>query len=41
MNKATKEIWNFKQKNKMDMRTSAYALAVKKILKAVQIRGGV
>lgn len=39
MNKATTGIWKFKEENKVDMRTGAYALAVKKILEAVRVRG--
>jgi len=39
MNKATDDIWNFKEKNKVDMRTAAYALAVKKIIEAIKIKG--
>ncbi len=39
MNKATDDIWKFKEKNKVDMRTGAYALAVKKILEAIKIKG--
>jgi glutamate dehydrogenase/leucine dehydrogenase len=38
MNEATDKIWKFKETNKVDMRTGAYVLAVKKILKAIQIR---
>jgi glutamate dehydrogenase/leucine dehydrogenase len=41
MKKATDDIWKFKEKNKVDMRTGAYALAVKKILKAIQLRGNI
>ncbi len=39
MNKATDDIWKFKEANKIDMRTGAYALAVKKIVEAIKIRG--
>jgi len=39
MNKATEDIWQFKEKNKVDMRTAAYSLAIKKILEAVKIKG--
>jgi glutamate dehydrogenase/leucine dehydrogenase len=39
MNKATDDIWGFKEENKVDMRTGAYALAVEKILRAVKVRG--
>jgi glutamate dehydrogenase/leucine dehydrogenase len=39
MNKATRDTWQFKEKNGVDMRTAAYALAVKKILEAVRARG--
>lgn len=39
MNKATCDIWNFKEENKVDMRTAAYALAVRKILEAIKLRG--
>jgi glutamate dehydrogenase/leucine dehydrogenase len=39
MNKATDGIWEFKEENKVDMRTGAYALAVEKILRAVKVRG--
>ncbi len=39
MNKATNDIWQFREENKVDMRTAAYALAIKKILEAVKVRG--
>jgi len=39
MNKATDDIWKFKEDNKVDMRTAAYALAIKKILDAVRVKG--
>lgn len=39
MEKATQDIWDFKEKNGVDMRTGAYALAVEKIVKAIKIRG--
>lgn len=39
MNKATDDIWKFKEENKVDMRTGAYALAVKKILEVIRIKG--
>jgi len=39
MNKATDDIWKFKEDKNVDMRTAAYALAVKKILEAVKIKG--
>lgn len=39
MNKATDDIWKFKENNQVDMRTGAYALAVKKIVEAIKIRG--
>jgi glutamate dehydrogenase/leucine dehydrogenase len=38
MNEATDKIWKFKEGNQVDMRTGAYVLAVKKILKAIQAR---
>jgi glutamate dehydrogenase/leucine dehydrogenase len=38
MNEATDKIWKFKENNQVDMRTGAYVLAVKKILKAIQAR---
>jgi glutamate dehydrogenase/leucine dehydrogenase len=38
MNEATDKIWKFKESNQVDMRTGAYVLAVKKILKAIQAR---
>jgi glutamate dehydrogenase (NAD(P)+) len=39
MNKATRDIWKFKEENKVDMRTAAYALAIKKIVEAIKIKG--
>ena len=39
MNKATDDIWKFKEENKVDMRTAAYAVAIKKIVEVIKIRG--